>query len=407
MLLLSLVGIFCFVSNAAGQDFVHMEYAAFDANVLTLASPLTLHQIVFALRPKNEAWLDQKLREISDPEHRNYGKYLTPNEIAAMTVSQESSSIVSKFLESQEMLRIVGRSRFSFYITVEAPIGVIEFILNTKFFVVGPSGNESSTKKAMRALSYSLPAVLKEHVSTVFNTVQDPFAVPQRLLKTESGAGISEQMIQSAIEKSLKSNAVAIGVVYPQLLFDFYKLPVNEKTSLSSQAVFATIEQSYSVKDLNDFQRTFGLKLQKPARNMGGHELVDSCGSPFSCIEANLDMQYMMTIDQQTPTTFWYERDTSSSSFTFFLIDLANDPHPPLVVSMSYAMPEVALTYFDRYFFDLEAKKLALRGVTLVVASGDTGASFGHSQATCGYNPSFPASSPWVLAVGATQGPER
>jgi subtilase family serine protease len=48
-------------------------------------------------------------------------------------------------------------------------------------------------------------------------------------------------------------------------------------------------------------------------------------------------------------------------------------------------------------------------GVTIVVASGDDGAHSKEARSTpseCGYTVSFPASSKYVVAVGATSGPE-
>lgn len=72
--------------------------------------------------------------------------------------------------------------------------------------------------------------------------------------------------------------------------------------------------------------------------------------------------------------------------------------------------------------FNTEAMKLGIQGVTILVSSGDNGVS---ADCTCnqdsgsgasdwsgqgswqgrGYFPSFPASSPYVTAVGATMGP--
>ena len=52
----------------------------------------------------------------------------------------------------------------------------------------------------------------------------------------------------------------------------------------------------------------------------------------------------------------------------------------------------------------------SLKGVTIVVASGDDGAmSYMVRESTeyCDYSPSFPAISPYVTAVGATYGPEN
>jgi len=119
-----------------------------------------------------------------------------------------------------------------------------------------------------------------------------------------------------------------------------------------------------------------------------------------------------MAVVQGSPTTFWYIDDTTSSSFTNFLIAVADVDQPPLVISISYSISEHFLTFYEVLCFDLEAKKLAAQGVTLVAASGDAGvagdAVFADDEEnTCGYNPIFPASSPFVLAVGGTQGPER
>ena len=62
--------------------------------------------------------------------------------------------------------------------------------------------------------------------------------------------------------------------------------------------------------------------------------------------------------------------------------------------------------------FDAVAQKLAVMGVTIVAASGDNGINTSSPPKTplCPANPyvaQFPASSSYVLAVGATQGDAR
>ena len=44
-------------------------------------------------------------------------------------------------------------------------------------------------------------------------------------------------------------------------------------------------------------------------------------------------------------------------------------------------------------------------GMTIVVSSGDNGAQ--GNAGTCGYSPSYPATSQYAVAVGATSGPNR
>ena len=86
---------------------------------------------------------------------------------------------------------------------------------------------------------------------------------------------------------------------------------------------------------------------------------------------------------------------------------MADDPDPPVVISISYGGPENPDSQgeVDMYnAFNVHAMKLGVRGVTIMVASGDDGANF-FFEPCQGYNPSFPATSPYVTAVGATQGP--
>lgn len=418
LLLFALVGF-------ARAKFHLMDEARFltDQTVVNLgrAPPSARHEIVFALKPNEDSRLaiSEKLVEISDPTSENYRRYLTSHEVASLSVSSISTTYVEAFLSSIAGIRIVRKSRYSEYFVVDAEIRVLEHLFDTEFFVFRSTSSTSSSSTentiAIRSLTLSLPTEAAVHIASVFNTIQHPFAVNQFRLTVDSilsPQSMSQEQLQVVNESStpptgeLNTQAWIVGFAYPRLIKEHYDVFLPTGQGLASQAVFATIDESFSDEDLALFQKSFGLPIEKPVRTVGGHELTGQCPQPIKCLEANLDVQYIMATAPQVPTTFWYEKDTSSSSFTLFLVDVADEEIPPAVVSISYAMPEAALNYFDKYFFDLEAQKLALRGVTILAASGDQGVSDGRTARTCGYNPSFPASSPYVLAVGATQGPE-
>merc|ERR1719471_765906 len=94
---------------------------------------------------------------------------------------------------------------------------------------------------------------------------------------------------------------------------------------------------------------------------------------------------------------------------------------------MSYGAPECTVDPENIKVFEQLAQKLGVQGVTLVASSGDTGANglqaiqtaYGKScsdlpQACpnlpadlAGLTVTWPASSPYVTAVGATAGPEE
>ena len=85
---------------------------------------------------------------------------------------------------------------------------------------------------------------------------------------------------------------------------------------------------------------------------------------------------------------------------------------PPAVHSVSYYGNEIP--GYDGYYewLDLSFALLGARGISVLFCSGDNGVMgyAGHTYTNasqCGsFLPSFPASSPHVTAVGATEGPE-
>ena len=84
---------------------------------------------------------------------------------------------------------------------------------------------------------------------------------------------------------------------------------------------------------------------------------------------------------------------------------------PPSIFSISYGQNEnmvdgtLQVTQTDAEQFNNEAMKVSLAGATIFVGSGDTGVN-GFDNCDCtAYYPSYPATSPYVVSVGATQNP--
>jgi len=77
---------------------------------------------------------------------------------------------------------------------------------------------------------------------------------------------------------------------------------------------------------------------------------------------------------------------------------------PPSVVSMSYGGDEQSNGYPYCNRANLEFAKIGLYGVTALASSGDSGVTGDYEECTDEYFPSFPASSPYVVAVGGVTG---
>ena len=136
-----------------------------------------------------------------------------------------------------------------------------------------------------------------------------------------------------------------------------------------TQTVFETQQQYYSDADLLTFQSKYDLTIQA-VNNIGGFE-TSSCGTgSINCQEGNLDVQYIMGIAQNIHTIYWYNGD-NSDPFLAYITAIANQYNPPTVHSISWGSIEQEVAPSIKGQFNLEALKLSLMGVTVVVSSGD------------------------------------
>lgn len=168
----------------------------------------------------------------------------------------------------------------------------------------------------------------------------------------------------------------------------------------------STFLSSYAVFDNDDLSYTCELI------NGGTCPSVGTIG-----VEANLDVQYARAITASIPNTYYSvggsppivgTGENTNEPYLEFLDYLLNqtDADLPNTISISYGDDEdtVPLDYADEVC-DLFSQ-LGARGVSILVASGDSGVGSTCSNST--FETAFPASCPWVTTVGGTtgQGPE-
>lgn len=380
-----------FANIVNGMEFVHMDKALIDMRddftKLGQAIPTVEHEVIFAVKQKNLGKLEKILYEVSDPKSPKYGNHLSRAEVADLTANPEATETVKKFL-SEHGVNVVKATPYGEYITAKAPIGTWEKLFSTTFYNF--QHEEKSNKPVVRAMEYSLPKEIAAAVEGVFGTTQ----LPERKAPRP--------------QVELKSKTAASGTVTPAFLNNYYHVSNNNGNNLGSQAVFESLEQYYSPNDLLTFEANYGIPAQNVTTDVGGYVSDQLCiDSANNCAEANLDVQYLIGLAQNVPTTYWY--DGASDSFFDWITAVAASPSPPLVNSISYGAIEPELPTFMANAFNTEAMKLGAQGVSIFVSSGDDGVANFQARSNprkCGYNPSFPASSPYVTAVGATQGPE-
>jgi len=119
-------------------------------------------------------------------------------------------------------------------------------------------------------------------------------------------------------------------------------------------------------------------------------------------LEAELDVQYIMGMNPNTPT--WFISVPANDFWTDLITwtgILSNTSGIPYVHSVSYG-DQYESQPSSAYKFKLESQvqMLTSTGLTIIFASGDSGTGCDHCTK---FQPSFPATIPFVTSVGATQ----
>lgn len=355
------------------------------------ATPITL---VFAITQSNTDVLKSILYEVSNPKHPRFGQYLSLDEIYELTANPVATKTVEQWLRTQGFNNIT-RTPNGDFMNVYTTVKMAEKVLETQFFNMQHA--IATDKRAVRATQYKLPRELVQHLDFVSANCLYPHAYVRpahafKPIRLAQGAPIPP------------------GYVSPQLLWQYYG--VNNPTVVNqgaTQSVYENLDQSYAPKDLTAFQTQFNLTGEAITKVIGPNKPLSCYLNPDNCMEADLDVQWIMAVAQDSPTTFWSIANSDQSPFYDWSVAVGNDPNPPLVHSISYGDIESQDDPSVDQRFDQEIQKLGARGLSVIVASGDDGvANFiaRTNASACGFNPSFPATSPHVTAVGATQGPE-
>jgi tripeptidyl-peptidase-1 len=407
-----------------------------DVTVGDRADPSHRHEVMFHMKLKNIELLEDKLLEVSHPDSPNYGKHWTRQQISDYFSPLDGahdalkSVLVGKGVASED----INVSTFGELVYVTAPIQIWEDVLGTKFQEFHISNwDKSSTTKVIRTHQYTLPDTLVEYVHAVHNTVQIPLAKKPDSIKQKYGVEWDISIDAASVDYT----DIVPGLVTPKLFNQVYNIDSNQgfanNNNVYYQALYGGLGQNYSPDDLKYFQEQTDVTVQPNVRDYGGNNKSICASDPNSCGEANLDTQWMSAVSQETPQSFLYMNNSEDSDWmvgfvsiflnaNFSASDIYMDttkypvlgPRAPWVISVSYGGPEQFQATSSMDLFDVAACFLGLMGTTMMVSSGDDGSTtsgarpggdYGSSMCN-NYFPSYPASSPYVTTVGATQGPE-
>ena len=291
----------------------------------------------------------------------------------------ESVSTLNKVLDSHGLQAdyTMGEG----FATIKMPVAAAETIFSAKFRKF--QHNRLKGVTSLRSLNYTLPPELVPHISFI--------------------SGISGSLPNLKTDPKLKNPHKAktndSGDVTPSLIDKSYNISSYvSNNSINSQAIAGFLGQYFNPDDLRDFQQQNGIPLKPVAKVIG----PNNAGNQG--IEANLDVQYITGVGRNVDTWFISVSQTANNEqedFLTWVLELINNTESPLVHSVSYGDFESSIDISFMQRVDEEFMKLGVSGRTILFASGDSGTACKVTQGGR-FQPMWPASSPYVTAVGGT-----
>ena len=326
-----------------------------------------------ALQQHNTERLKSILLDVSNPKSKNYGNYMEIDHINHLVAPPDKDKVIN-WLDANniDVLNDYGDG-----LKISGSYSTVEDLFSIKYSM----GRHNSSK-----IEYTIPEEFKSVIEFVEGfTLLDYTIYPDRTVLTNP--------------------AVDNRYVGREAFEWLYNITTDNQCGSSS---IASVEygttNGFSLDDLHKAQTLNNVSLSKVDHSIDASSMTD--------VESQLDMQ-MMAINIGENSDLWY---WGNNKWLYSLaVDVFNNQTVPDILSMSYGWAEddqcsittcgnlTSKQYVDRV--NMEYIKLGLRGISIVVSSGDAG-SPGRTSEQCDparpLNSAFPGSSPWITSVGAT-----
>ncbi|KAF2175968.1 subtilisin-like protein [Zopfia rhizophila CBS 207.26] len=423
---------------------------------LEIAVPLSI-----ALSQRNLESAGNDLLSISEPSSPLYGHHWSPAKVMArFSPTHQSISAVIRWLEESGIDRKrIKLSNSRDWLLLNTTIREAQQLLKTEYYQYI---RQNRDEIYLGCEEYRLPDSIRRHIVFVLPTVH--IGVGAKLdyrhtarAPTRRASRYAPSIQTLARRQVTRGNDVSLNLsnchnlITPNCLRAMYHLPISKGSHpANSFGIFQPTFASWLPFDLDSFFSLFAPSLigRRPTMvsvNEGSWQ--DSIQHTVFNLEANLDFEYAMALSAPLPLInyqvagmfspllaafdpFHCDRRNISLSGGFTDAYAINDTRPynndsscrtlrpPAVLSISYAENEAELPPSYRLRQCIDFLKLGLMGTTVIVSSGDCGPSGQACECvdlTSGrlngktnsgaFGLTFPASCPYVTAVGGTQLP--
>ncbi|KAK7053675.1 family S53 protease-like protein [Favolaschia claudopus] len=396
--------------SAAPPGFTNSG-AAPDSELITLK---------FALTANNHLGLEAKLKSISTPGSPDFRQWLSKDEVKTFVQpSDKTRSTFNAFAYANGLTPAVVSPNGD-WVSLMLAVSAANDLFGARF---ERFTHRSLTQPITRTLSISLPAELVGHVEAIHPSTS--FTTAASRLSTRRSPNDEKLSVKRSSAPASSSCGDPTVPMTPACLQKIYGIPSTPTTEQSNSLMVTGYFNIFpNQTDLSVFLKEFRPDVL-PDTTYDLIRIANATDDPpppelaVAQVEANLDIQWTVGIATGVPAQFLSvgmpsdddsDGDYLATSFIETNMYLEGLDNPPSVVTTSEApveshfSPSMARKLCNSYM------ALGARGISMLFASGDGGVRGSHDDKSipglCSSNdfiPIFPASCPYVTAVGGTE----
>lgn len=337
----------------------------------------------FSMTPAQNAALEQLMVDQQNSASPRYHHWLTPEEYATQFgLSSADIESVSGWLRAQGF-SITGVARSHTFVTLSGTAAQVKHAFGTTVHTVSLNGEQH------------------------FANLSDP-TLPSAIAGVVSGiTGLNNFRLQphmraytAASKPEFTSTVSGSHFIAPGDFATIYGLDPLLSSSIDGTGVTIAVlgQTDIDMANVAAFRAASGLPVNAPVMKLFGS---DPGVSALDVDEASLDLEWSGAAAPGATIVYVNSTDVIAGSLT-----QAVDTNVAPILTISYGDCEVAFGSSNLAFYNQLLRQANVQGQTVVAASGDSGATdcdYQAKSAVSGLTVSFPASSPFVTAIGGTQ----
>jgi len=372
------------------------DYGRVDSNL-----PMERMVLVLKASPQQKAALRKFLDSQQDTESANYHQWLTPEQFGdQFGPAREDLAQISSWLR-QQGFTVTKVARGEQWIEFSGTAAQVEGAFHTEMHNYVVNGQHH----VANSTDISLPQAMTPVVSGVLslhNFLKQPFHIKTGSVHRDGASG----RLVPDLTGSTPNGVVHFVAPGDQArIYDAEPL-FNQGIKGEGVSVAIVSRTDINLSDVQTFRQAFGLPAKDPEFVINGVDPGNLQGGDE--IEADLDVEWSGAIApaaniKLVSTLSTFPTDGIDLSISY-IVDNVTAP----IMSISFGQCEAFLGNAGNEFFNDEYEQAAAEGITVFVASGDSGAAGcdlaqNVQPATHGPNISGIASTPFNTAVGGTQ----